>query len=418
MTPLPSKAPNSVSLSSRKHVSFSAEGLSSVEGARTVIETIESRKQVTKLSLSHNDLADEGCIELFSYLCSPEGRKHQLTEINLVHNHLGDRSLLAISEYLRNNRQLKELWLQANAFSGARDVVATFVDAVNSSQLRTLTLSSNCGDGNVLVSHLMDMLDSTTLGDIQISGADLTQVVIPHIVNYISSPRSRLHTIRANGNKLGIRGVREIVQAVERHNYSLTKVDLLANWTEGSETESDEDHTMEARKRVTERLNIALKRNDRLKKETTKGAFALLRHARAVLLRTAVVHPAVQQTDSPTPISRLPMELQLHILSFIAPTLSTTQRLRIFHFAATPLTLPRLSLTPTADAGCIPDPASVSPVGPAAFGGFNMAAVTKAGHSGCPSGKCMGSGSLMCRREAERLKWLEEMGCDSYEHEP
>lgn len=264
----------------------------------------------------------------------------------------------------------------------------------------------------------MDMLDSPTLGDVQVSTADVTYAAVPHIVNFISSPRSHLHTLRANGNKIGIRGIREIVQAVERHNYNLTKVDLFANWADGSETESEEDRTMEAWKKLRERLDNATKRNERLKRETAKGAFTLLRHSRAVLLRTIGVSQAIQQYDYPTPIPRLPMELQLHILSFLAPTLTTTQRLRIFNFAATPLTLPRLSSTPTTDTSCIPDPASLSPGGPAAFGVFNMAAVTKAGHSGCPSGKCMGRDSLMCRREAEKSKWLEEMGCQAYEHGP
>lgn len=88
-----------------------------VSGARTVIEAISGRKQVSKLALSHNDLRDEGCIELFSYLCSPEGRKYQIEDIHLVHNHLGDRSLLAISEYLKNNNTLAELSLQSVSHS-------------------------------------------------------------------------------------------------------------------------------------------------------------------------------------------------------------------------------------------------------------------------------------------------------------
>ena len=169
----------------------------------------------------------------------------------------------------------------------------------------------------------------------------------------------------------------------------------------------------DAFKSLFDRLTAALKRNTALQRETAKGAFALLRYGRAVLLNT----DGPSRTLRPSSAPRLPIELQLHILSFLAPTLSTQQILRIYHFAETSITLPRLS-TPITDSGCIPDPSSLSPAGPAAFGGFNLAAVQRASHSGCESGKCMGSGSLMCRREVERSKWLAQMGCHFYEPEP
>ncbi|CAL1699019.1 unnamed protein product [Somion occarium] len=392
MTPpaIQKPTPNHVSLLSRKQVSFSEAGLTGVEGAREVIAAISCRKQVTTLALSHNHLGDEGCIELFSYLCSSEGRKYQITDISLVHNHLRDRSLLAISEYIRGNTSLKELWLQYNAFSGAQDDVIPFVEALNSSRVAMLTFSTNRGDGDALISHLLNTLDSPTLQEIHFSMATLTYGSVPHIVQFVSSPRCRAHTVRASGNKLGVRGVREIIETVERSNFSLLKFDLFANGLEEGEADTDveERNSAEALQKLSARLKAALSRNDGLRRKTEKDAFVLLRHARSVLLRTSG-NDSTTRYPSLTP--RLPIELQLHVLSFLAPHLSTSQRLRIFNFASTSSTLPRLAPTPSGP-GCIPDPASM------AFGG-----------PGCASGKCMGTGnSLMCRREGERLKWLAE----------
>ena len=73
---------------------------------------IQSRRTVTKLILGHNDLGDDGCRELFRYLCSDDGRRFRISEISLNSNGIGDKGLLAISEYLRNNQNLRELFLQ------------------------------------------------------------------------------------------------------------------------------------------------------------------------------------------------------------------------------------------------------------------------------------------------------------------
>lgn len=81
-------------------------------GAREVIAMIESRKSVTKLILGHNDLGDEGCRELFRYLCSERGRRYRVEEISLNSNDIGDRGLDAIAEYLEDNKSLRELFLQ------------------------------------------------------------------------------------------------------------------------------------------------------------------------------------------------------------------------------------------------------------------------------------------------------------------
>lgn len=81
-------------------------------GAQELITTIISRRLVTKLILGHNDLSDDGCVELFKFLGCDIGSKHPIAEISLNSNGIGDRGLLSIANYMTNNQTLKELFLQ------------------------------------------------------------------------------------------------------------------------------------------------------------------------------------------------------------------------------------------------------------------------------------------------------------------
>ena len=80
-------------------------------GARKIIDTLSRRDAVACLFLRHNKLGDEGCVELFEYLCSEEGQRHQVAGILLNANSLGNVALESIGSFLRDNKWLKELYL-------------------------------------------------------------------------------------------------------------------------------------------------------------------------------------------------------------------------------------------------------------------------------------------------------------------
>lgn len=80
-------------------------------GARKIIETLSRRDAVAWLILRHNNLGDNGCVELFKYLCSEEGQRHTVSGILLNTNNLGNVALESIGNFLRGNRWLKELYL-------------------------------------------------------------------------------------------------------------------------------------------------------------------------------------------------------------------------------------------------------------------------------------------------------------------
>ena len=92
----------------------------SFKGAKQVIAMLAPRRQVTKLFLGHNSLSDSGCVELFHYLSSPEGKKYRLKEISLNANEIGNVGLEAIAKYINGNTELVELFLQNVCASNIR----------------------------------------------------------------------------------------------------------------------------------------------------------------------------------------------------------------------------------------------------------------------------------------------------------
>jgi len=370
---------------------LSLDGLYSVKSghwsAQEIISMISSRPTVTKLDLSHNALRDDGCMVLFKFLCSDPSRKNRISEIKLGKNGIGDRGLLAISEFLYGNETLIDLYLPANAFQNTPSVTSAFTAALNISRLEKLNLSSNRQLSDPFVAAFLSHLDSPHLRDLCLSIVNLTPLAVPDIVSYISSPRCRLHSLSLNGNALGLQGVTDIIKAVEKNNFGLGKVQLYSNRPD--ELESDQT---EATKENEQILKRALLRNQFLKMQTESEALGLLLSARASLLQPKS-QQEIHNTSSPscpsshTPLPFLPTELRLHVLSFLAPTLSSAQRIRIYTYASTFDTLPAL-----------------------------LPRLASNGSSNFKKTGCL-DGSIREQREVGRGRWLKAVGCDFYERE-
>ena len=347
-----------------------------------------------------------------------------------------------------------------------------FALAVNVSQLETLCLTTNPKLSDTFVAHFLPMLDAPHLREIQLSVTGLTHESAPHIIEYITSPRCQLHTLKANGNQLRIRAVRSIIRAARRANYTLLRLEMFATGlsdpSNNSDASSSDDEgetkgSIKSWEDSDRELKRILTRNSTLVYLVEKEALSLLRYARPVLLRSKtrdgkpalpIVSPcsescscaasansllssigqpiafSVSATSSPALphlFSKLPTELQLHILSFIAPILSTAQRIRIFTYASSASTLPTLLPCLSSGGGCIPDPASPqfalggptsSPLGIGLGGGITLRKRDGSSVSACANGRCMGAGnSVLCRREAERARFLSSVRCNAFELE-
>ncbi|KAJ6498113.1 hypothetical protein C8R47DRAFT_1009973 [Mycena vitilis] len=424
-----------VPLSSRAYIDRMDAGLTSVRGAQEIISMISSRRLVTKLILGHNELSDDGCIVLFKFLASSVGRKYRIAEISLNSNSIGNRGLLAIAEYLQGNKVLRELFLQNNLFTGDATTFAALTAAINTSHLDLLSLTTNRHLSDSFVQVFLPFLDSPRLREVHLSAIGLTPQAAPHISEYISSPRCRLHTLKCNGNSLGFRAVKSIIRDIERHNFSLLTIELYSNQlvgaSVGSDNTSEEDDddgpaSADAWKACEAQIRRVLLRNAHLKRETEKEALQLLRYARPLLLSSSgralstrcsdcscvEVPAAVPQESASTshcfPFRALPTELQLYVMSFLAPTLSPAQRIRIYNYASSTATLPRAGLClpgfpgrVSSSSSCVLDPASMP---------FGMSS------GGCAGGKCAGSlNSVVCHKEQQRTEWLAAVGCSAYD---
>ncbi|KAJ7479970.1 hypothetical protein B0H11DRAFT_1863801 [Mycena galericulata] len=427
-----------VPLSSRGYIDRFDAGLRGVPGAQEVIQMISERRFVTKLILGHNELLDDGCIVLFTFLASAVGRKYQIAEISLNSNSIGNRGLAAIAQYLKGNQHLKELFLQNNRFTVDAETFVSFTTALNASHLELLSLTTNRTLSDDFLEAFLPSLDSSYLREVHLSAIGLTPRAAPHLVEYLSSPRCRLHTLKCNGNTLGFRAVKSMIRAIERHNFSLLTVELYSNHLVGpvgSDNTSDDDDDDEARgpasmdawKASDAMIRRVLLRNAHLKRQTEKEALQLLRYARPLLLSSAGTNiPSTRCSDcscpEPPPSSAaeptiatpaaggfafraLPTELQLYIMSFLAPTLSPAQRIRIYTYASSHATLPHVGLClPGRASGslCVLDPASM-PFGMGSSGG-------------CAGGKCAGVlNSVVCHKEQQRAEWLAALGCSVYD---
>ncbi|KAI6029829.1 hypothetical protein BKA83DRAFT_4223653 [Pisolithus microcarpus] len=447
-----SMSKSSVPLSSRLQFS-QQEGLYGVAGAQKVIPLLHSyRNGVVKMNLNHNSLGDDGIYQLFAYLSSSEGSKHRATlaEISLTGNGIGCKGLQTIAEYLRGNDVLRALWLANNDFTPDPATLSCLANALNSSRLRLLSLTNNSRLGDSFVERFLPLLRSRSLQELHINIIGLTPRSAPAIASWITGSSTgssqgvcHLQTLKCSGNSLGVKGVSKILRAIERGNWAITKVELYANRLPdtplllpptsslpaftpsssrspspaGSRVAPDTDDAWKDCERALHRIMM---RNQYWKRRVEKEALNLLKYARPLLMRSKSsldsapllpLHSSSSPTSTPTegfPFFALPNELKLYILSLFAPSLSPTQRVHIYNYASDPVTLP--PLVPTLRRGftkqCLVDPSSLG----ATVGGSNYG-------SGCPAGKCMGSNSLVCRREEERAKFLEAVGCTAYEPE-
>ncbi|KAF8549039.1 hypothetical protein OG21DRAFT_1515618 [Imleria badia] len=427
-SPPPSTKPRGVPLP-RSHLNRVDEGLQGTTGAQKIISQLNTqRSAITKLTLNHNPLGDDGISHLFNYLCSTPGSRHRiaLSEINLNCADLGCKGLQAISDYVRGNEVLRTLWLASNALLPDAVVFSSLASAINDSRLRFLSLTSNSQLGDAFVEHFLPSLRSRYLHELHINGVGLTAQSAPVIGAWISRYPHRnsdgachLQVFKSSGNSLGANGVWEIVRAIERGNWSITKVEMYANQLGGllGATQTEDADAMRDAERALHRV---LMRNSYWKRQTEREALLLLRYSRPLLMRLKSLPASVSPSGSTSPPLRtatslfpfyaLPNELKLYILGLLAPSLSPAQRMRIYNYASDPSTLP-----------CLLPPLRRDPgkggVAEGSSAGLQVSSPSGSGEP-CADGKCMSAGNTpLSRRDEERNKFLEVTGCCAYEPE-
>ncbi|KAG2361856.1 hypothetical protein BDR07DRAFT_1609892 [Suillus spraguei] len=428
-------SPMAIPISSRSTIA-SKEVLEGTQGAHIIISQLNSFRSITKLKLNNNQLGDDGVSALFTYLKSPPASRHRssISEIHLNYNGIGCRGLRDIADYLNDSEvALKTLWLANNTIEPDTDVLAWFATSVNRSRLEFLSLTGNHKLGDAVVEIFFRHLRAPYLRELHINTMGITARCASALAKWISSGHTggaySLHTLKCNGNNLGIKGVCEVIHAIETGNWSLMNVEVYANQIAGIDFPNDNSpiqqsgplpsyELQESWKDAEHALRRVLhRRNAYWRRQVELEALSLLKYSRTLILRSkaslssANEHPMSDLTSKSFPFYNLPMELRLYILAVLTPSLSCAQRTRIYDYAADFSSLPQLlpRLRRDIGHGCVADPSRAL----GASVGFTLYS-----SGGCAEGKCMGTGnSLVCRRDAERTKFLEAVGCRAYEPE-
>ncbi|KAG1753604.1 uncharacterized protein EDB91DRAFT_1242587 [Suillus paluster] len=411
---------------------ISKEILEGTQGAQSIISQLNSSRSITKLKLNNNRLGDDGVSALFAFLRSPAASRHRSTisEIHLNDNGISCRGLRDIADYMDGNEVvLKILWLANNKLGPDTDVLAWFATAVNHSRLEFLSLTGNHKLGDAVVETFFHHLRAPRLRELHVNAMGLTARCASGLAEWISSGHNgracSLHTLKCSGNNLGIKGVWEVIHAIEMGNWSLMNVEVYANQIAGTEIPNDNSPIQQSGQLPSSETEVSWKdaeralhrvlhrRNAYWKRQTEMEALNLLKYSRTLIFRSmASLSSADQQASSRSfPFHYLPIELRLQIIAVLAPSLSCAQRTRIYDYATDPSTLPPLlpRLQRDMGHGCVADPSRLL----GASVGFTLH-----NSGGCAEGKCMGTGnSLVCRRDAERTRFLEAVGCRAYEPE-
>jgi hypothetical protein len=322
-----------------------------------------------------------------------------------------------------------------------KDVIAHFTAALNSSRLCTLQLIHNGTLSDNFIRAFLPNLRTQYLRQLDLSAVNLTRVVVPIIIEYVTSSRCRLDRLQCNANSLTLPGAREIISAIESDNHSLVKVNL--------EDLHIDDHDGDGEERTLawqegwRILTSAMQRNIKRKMLVKMQAVALLVYSRALFLRPRMrgMHNNAPASTSVSTLNRpsasiksniisvlpmfvsLPTEIQQEVIALLAPDLSHRQRMRVVDFAADMRTLPQLDKPDLEPVHTTPLPAFMR-----ARLGWKADATTGTPYEGSwrPPGwwecTCPEESRAQCRslrrwvREMRDV-WLTRVGCDVWEPE-
>ncbi|KAK8853054.1 hypothetical protein IAR55_003755 [Kwoniella newhampshirensis] len=206
------------------------------EGALRILPQIT--RGIRRIDISHNLLGSAGTLTLFKGLTTIRSRYSSpdlglgiwgLTEVNLGVNSLDDAALDGVLAYAKKDGFLQRVLVQGNIIT-FREGLDSMMNSLNSSRIRSLSLTNNPSLDPDGVGRFFDKLVCPNLSELHLSACDLPTKVADSISQFLRSDRSRnLEVLELNGNKLGSRGVEQILDVVEVSNFSLRVVGLLAN---------------------------------------------------------------------------------------------------------------------------------------------------------------------------------------------
>ncbi|KAM0750492.1 hypothetical protein T439DRAFT_326456 [Meredithblackwellia eburnea MCA 4105] len=342
------------------HLEFFDAGLWGQDGAQRVLIALERQPTSRSITLSQNNLADDG---LRFLLVGMKRLRHraiggQLKELNLSTNGLTDVSLHLLALHLLTPSphppSITHLFLSNNRFTLADEDLARFLAIALSSpdsSLQCLTLTNNPLIGTLGVKRLLESLKlgpKTSLSQLHLSLCGLTPDAAGVIAEWLADPDmggARLQAFCANGNFLSSPGMRRIARPIiSGHCSGLLLLEIMANESGDDKLWSEELAKLESSELTEDlegwemRLERATERNKRVYKATRDAALRLLPQARVLFggdarereVDVASIREGVENMLSSTsstnshwattaqqpifPFLRLPIELRVHVL--------------------------------------------------------------------------------------------------------
>ncbi|KAF8804135.1 RNI-like protein [Phlegmacium glaucopus] len=394
--------------------------------------------QLTNISLDGVRLGNMGFSALVGWLECLKQRQQMNMSISPSKPPDGIRGLSLQRNYIEGTSDLALLFVSALAF---HKIEPPYIF----SSLSYLNLSSNPLSLEFKQALFPSLASLPSLRVLSLTMTGLNQTDTSALAAYIG--RCRLTDFNASANNIGYSGLKKILKAMRRcwtlekvymygndvgdeggieHESS----DEYEGWSSGNPDLSATGISGSRWRLLERKLQRILSRNLYLKRTVRDQAFELLRCSRLLLLNQHSDHgqshseldllgelvekevphhprcidnceclPTFHHSHSKTsssvpmdphhasnshfPFARLPIEIQLIILSQLAPILSSSQQIRIFEHAVDKTTLPDLSLR-------LPS---------------NGDGARYSVHAGGP----------FAPTATERERWLEVVGCDAYD---
>ncbi|GAA6002545.1 hypothetical protein JCM10207_001173 [Rhodosporidiobolus poonsookiae] len=323
-----------------KRLDFFDHDLIGPEGAVAALRAVEKSPGVTHLSLSQNQLGDDGLRELLVGLKRLRSRDigAHLEELNLTDCGLTDVSLHLLALHLLQPNphppSIKHLYLNANNLSlGTQSSLTSLPEFLGSTlssptcSLRCLALTTNqrisASGFSALLSHLKLAAGPSQLSELRLSVTSLTPACAEPLGRWLEDPEggARLQILALNSTRLGPAGVRRIARAViSGKASSLLHLECLANDEEEGEEWAEVNAALTAQEEGEDwsdwkgRFEVAKKRNQQVYKETRLAALGLLAKSRILLGGGAEMADPDEEDPGAFPFLRLPVELQVHVL--------------------------------------------------------------------------------------------------------
>ncbi|GAA5928342.1 uncharacterized protein JCM15063_003855 [Sporobolomyces koalae] len=343
-----------------KRLDFFDAQLKGPDGATHVLKELQRSPAASSISLSQNELGDDGVREFLVGMKRLRGQDvgARLQELNLSDCRLSDVALYLLTLHLLRPAPhpptITHLYLTGNNISLALSSLPEFLGKTISSAGSALTCLSFTNNPAIGTQGLIALLPHLNLGEAQsrlsqihLSVCGLNPDAAEPLARWLEDPNGggRLQVLAVNGCNLSNAGVRRIARAViSGKASSLIHLECLANtedepmlWQEvTSALEAGEGE--EDRIGWKERLEAAKERNKQVYKETRLAALSLVSAARILFGGNAReagvdVSEIVKGVDSrrpqeqdvsqpfpptPFPFLRLPIELQVHVLRCLA----------------------------------------------------------------------------------------------------